>query len=279
MGIKLNLSRKDKIFFIIFLIIYIVVAVLNYKHVGKLEGVGQRWIIGIGISENITLRLNPLTVIMSWAIMVFLMLSAVRFKKNLSLIPSRFQAFFEYILSFIYEIVEDAIPRKELVKPVFYISATLFLFIVISNILGGFPGIQVVPTDEGIKISLFQDTWFSPTADINTNATYAVMVLILSHAFAIKVKGFWRWFKSFFEPNPLMFPMNVIGELAKPISHSLRLFGNIAGGGILVLILSYMTKYIFIPVILWGFFGLFVGVIQALVFSMLAIAYISAQIE
>jgi F-type H+-transporting ATPase subunit a len=76
-----------------------------------------------------------------------------------------------------------------------------------------------------------------------------------------------------------MFPMNLVGEISKPISHSLRLFGNIYGGGILVLILSYMVKYLILPVVLWGFFGMFIGLIQAMVFSMLTIAYIAGQIE
>ncbi|HEY8541971.1 MAG TPA: F0F1 ATP synthase subunit A, partial [Pseudothermotoga sp.] len=75
------------------------------------------------------------------------------------------------------------------------------------------------------------------------------------------------------------FPMNVIGELSKPISHSLRLFGNIAGGALLTYLLAYMAKYLFLPVILWGFFGIFVGVIQALVFTVLAIAYISSALS
>ena len=58
----------------------------------------------------------------------------------------------------------------------------------------------------------------------------------------------------------------------------MRLFGNIAGGAILTFIFSYMLKYFLLPIFLWGFFGLFVGTIQALVFSILVIAYISAQL-
>ena len=104
------------------------------------------------------------------------------------------------------------------------------------------------------------------------------MVFVISHAFPIKAKGFKAWLKGWFEPNPIMMPMNVIGELSKPISHSLRLFGNIAGGAILTFIFSYMLKYFLLPIFLWGFFGLFVGTIQALVFSILVIAYISAQL-
>lgn len=73
--------------------------------------------------------------------------------------------------------------------------------------------------------------------------------------------------------------MNIVGELAKPVSHSLRLFGNIMGGGLLVLIISYLVKYLILPTFLWGFFGMFVGSIQALVFTILAIAYIGALLE
>lgn len=276
---KITFTRGEKIFLGIFVLIYIIVGIFNMKTIEPLTNVGERWIITLPWGEGLLNRVNPMTLIMSWSIVLALIILAYKVGKNFKIIPNRIQLFMESILEFIYSTVEDSTSKKELVKPIFVIAATLFLFVVVCNIISGFPGIQVVPTDSGIKISLFEDTWYTPTSDINTNATYAVMVLIISHVFAIKVKGFGRWLKGFFEPNPIMFPMNLIGEIAKPISHSLRLFGNIAGGGILVLILSYMAKYMFIPVVLWGFFGLFVGIIQALVYSMLAIAYISAQIE
>lgn len=276
---KLTFTKGEKIFLGILIIIYIIVGIFNLKSMEPLTGVGERWIVTLPFGEGLLSRINPMTVIMSWLIMLILIVLAYRAGKKFSLIPGKFQLFMESLLEFIYSTVEDSTSKKEFVRPIFIIAATLFLFVVVSNVISGFPGVQVVPTDSGIKISLFEDTWYTPTSDINTNATYAVMVLIISHAFAIKVKGFGKWLKGFFEPNPIMFPMNIIGEIAKPISHSLRLFGNIAGGGILVLILSYMAKYMFIPVVLWGFFGIFVGVIQALVYSMLAIAYISSQIE
>jgi F-type H+-transporting ATPase subunit a len=76
-----------------------------------------------------------------------------------------------------------------------------------------------------------------------------------------------------------LFPINLISEVAKPISHSLRLFGNVMGGGILAIIISYLVKYFLLPTFLWGFFGIFIGAIQALVFTILAIAYIGSVIE
>jgi F-type H+-transporting ATPase subunit a len=199
--------------------------------------------------------------------------------KKFSMIPNRKQSAVELFLDFMYKTVEDSITVKEYVKPVFVISTTLFIFIGVANIISGIPGLNVSVINGEPHFSLFLDTWYTPTSDLNTNATYALMTLVISHAFAIKVKGFGNWIKSFFQPVFIMFPMNLVGEISKPISHSLRLFGNIYGGGILVLILSYMVKYLILPVVLWGFFGMFIGLIQAMVFSMLTIAYIAGQIE
>ncbi len=239
------------------------------------KSLGHRWIVQIG-----GFRINPATLLMSVLVIVIIVWIVLWVRRSLQMIPTRGQSFMEWILESFYKIVEDTVPDPRFVKPTFVVATTLFLYIAVSNLLGSFPGVSFVGYENGEleKISLFVDTWQPPTADLNTNLTYALMVFVISHAFAIKAKGFWRWFKSWFEPNPIMFPMNLIGELAKPLSHSLRLFGNIAGGGILVFIFSYLIKYFLLPVFLWGFFGMFVGIIQALVFSILAVAYISAQL-
>lgn len=279
---KITFSKKEKIFLVVFISLYVLVAVLNIQQLKRTPmeeifgGLGKRWILDIN-----GFRINPMTIIIGAAIAIFLIVLAYKLRK-FEMIPNRKQAFIESILEMFYEIVDESIPDKRFVKPTFVVATTLFLFITISNIIGGaVPGMSVVADETGAvqKIVLFNDTWPAPTGDLNTNLTYAVMVLIISHIFAIKSKGFKEWLKAWFYPNPVMFPINLIGELAKPISHSLRLFGNIGGGAILVYILSYMTKYFFAPIIFWGFFGIFVGLVQAFVFSMLAVAYISSQLS
>ncbi len=275
---KVKFSKGEKIFLSAFLVVYAIVAIWNLNKIEIPSGIGHVWQVKVPL-PSILGTLNPLTIIMTLALVVILVYMAVDFKKHLKKIPSRKQSAIEIVLSFIYELVEDSIPIEEFVRPTFYVSATLFLFILFSNLLGGIPGISVGVLNHGLSLNLFTDTWPSPTGDLNTNVTYAVMVLFISHVFAIKLKGFKEWLKGFMDPNPVMLPMNIIGELAKPVSHSLRLFGNIGGGGIMVLMLSYLAKYTVIPVVLWGFFGFFVGTIQAFVFSMLAIAYISVQLE
>lgn len=276
---KLRLSRGDKVFLIIFFAVYIPVAILQAKSVTLPEGIGQRWIVDLIPQWGLLGRVNPMTIFMTWMVIVIIILLFAPVFRGFKPVPDRRQAFLEYILNYLYTSTKDMISDERFARPVFMIAATLFMFVVVSNLIGSVPGIQVTPTSEGLKISLFMDTWYSPTSDLNTNATYAVMVLILSHVFGIKAKGFKRWLKAWIEPTPLMLPLNIIGEIAKPISHSLRLFGNIMGGGILVLIISYLIKYFLMPVFLWGFFGIFVGIIQAMVFSLLAIAYIGTQIE
>ncbi len=275
------MSKGDKVFLGVFFVVYIVVWYFNYLSLKDIppkeafKSLGHRWIVELG-----GLRINPATLIMSVFVILTIMWLVMSIRKNMRLIPTRGQSFFEWILESFYKIVEDTVPDPRFVRPTFVVATTLFLYIATSNLIGSFPGVSFVGYENGNleKISLFVDTWQPPTADLNTNLTYALMVFFISHAFAIKAKGFKMWLKGWFEPNPIMFPMNLIGELAKPLSHSLRLFGNIAGGGILVFIFSYLVKYFLLPVFLWGFFGMFVGIIQALVFSILAVAYISAQL-
>ncbi|RKX51591.1 MAG: F0F1 ATP synthase subunit A [Thermotoga sp.] len=280
---RLKFSKREKILLILFIIAYVVVGIINMKELSKtpmseaFKNLGRRWIVNIG-----GFRMNPMTVIMGLFIALILIVIAYKMGRNFKLIPDRKQSFFEYLMEFVYEIVEEAIPDPKLVRPTFVLAMTLFLFISLSNLIGGaVPGINVVGYEDGTieKITLFTDTWPAPTADLNTDLTYALMVLVISHVFAIKSKGFKTWLKGWIDPSPIMLPLNIIGELAKPISHSLRLFGNIAGGAILVYILSYLVKYFFLPIVFWGFFGIFVGLIQAFVFTILAIAYISSQLS
>jgi len=280
----LSLSKGEKIFVGIILAAIIVIWLFSLPNIGGMEqlsemGIGTKWIYTFGEEAGFFTRINWLTVIMGGIICLVVIIFAHGVSKKFSMIPDRKQSAVELFLDFMYKTVEDSITVKEYIKPVFVISTTLFIFIGVANIISGIPGLNVSVINGKPHFSLFLDTWYTPTSDLNTNATYALMTLVISHAFAIKVKGFGNWIKSFFQPVFIMFPMNLVGEISKPISHSLRLFGNIYGGGILVLILSYMVKYLILPVVLWGFFGMFIGLIQAMVFSMLTIAYIAGQIE
>jgi len=279
--VKLNLTKSDKIFLgVVFggyvaVIIYIVAT--GYKF--QLEGVGQRWIYQLPFGEGPLSRINPLTIIMTWVVMGIVIFMATRVKV-FKLVPGKKQSLLEALLDYIYDLVKDSVSRKEFVRPIFDIAASLFLFVIVSNFIGSFPGINAIPLESGgVKSIRFMFSWYAPTSDLNMNLMLAFFVFVMSHVYAIKVKGWKSWGKSFFEPIWWMFPINIIGEIAKPLSHALRLFGNIMGGSILILILGYLVKYFVLPAALWGIFGLFFGAIQALIFTILAIAYISSLIE
>ncbi|RKX45890.1 MAG: F0F1 ATP synthase subunit A, partial [Thermotogae bacterium] len=159
---KLNLTKGDKIFLLIFFAVYIPIAFLQARSVTLPEGIGQRWIVDIIPQWGLLGRINPMTVIMSWVtIGVILVLFAPVFR-GFKPIPDRRQAFLEYILNYLYTSTKDMIPDERFARPVFTIAATLFLFVVVSNLLGAVPGVQVVPTEKGLEVSLFMDTWYSP---------------------------------------------------------------------------------------------------------------------
>ncbi len=272
-------EKRLKRSILVFFILYVALGIVNFfVYDQELTGIAQRWIWEFGESNSIWTQINPMTLIMSFVVIASILIFAktVKFER----IPGRKQSIIELMFDYFWELVEDSVPDKKYRKSTFIISMSLFIYIAFANVISGIPGIDVVPTDGGgLSIELFTNTWYTPTSDLNTNLTFALMVFVISNFFAIRSKGFGKWFKSFFEPNPIMFPMNLISEIAKPISHSLRLFGNIMGGSILVLIISYMLKYFVLPVFLWGFFGWFVGLIQAFVFALLAIAYIGSLLE
>ena len=118
-----------------------------------------------------------------------------------------------------------------------------------------------------------------PTTDLNTPLSLGLMGFFLAHYAGIRSKGFKKYMKAYFEPVFFMMPLNIIGELAKVISISFRLFGNMMGGSIIIMVVSYLTYSVLLPPFLYAFFGFFIGTIQAFVFTMLTIVYIAVQVE
>lgn len=129
-----------------------------------------------------------------------------------------------------------------------------------------------------------------PTRSVNTDLAMALMVFFVVHAYGIKkngilgyLKGYWgdvipchgKWL--LLAPINIMIPLNIISEISAVVSHSFRLFGNIFGGFMIITIVSSLTKFIAIPVGLLAFFGLFAGLVQAFVFTMLAVTYIGQK--
>jgi len=101
----------------------------------------------------------------------------------------------------------------------------------------------------------------------------------IAHYSGIKAKGFKKYLKEYCEPIFFMAPLNIIGEIAKVVSISFRLYGNILGGAIIILVVSHLIYSLILPPLLICFFSLFIGTIQAFVFTMLTLVYISVQVK
>ncbi|MEJ2040180.1 MAG: F0F1 ATP synthase subunit A [Desulfosarcinaceae bacterium] len=215
----------------------------------------QQLIITLG-SYKMTFNLEVM--LMTWLVIIFLLIFGYFCARRHGRIPSLFQSLGELLVSKLYELTEDAM-GKELAKKYAPMVVALFLFLVLSNWIG------IIPHFE------------EPTSDLNTPLSLGLMGFFIAHYVGIKTKGFKAYIKEYFEPMIFMMPLNLIGELAKIISISFRLFGNIMGGVIIILVVSHLTYSIVLPPFLYGFFGLFVGAIQAFVFTMLTIVYISTQ--
>jgi len=202
--------------------------------------------------------LNKVTTVMLVLIDILIVVTAFLGAKTLRMIPGRLQCALELIVGLFSGLVEQALGKHG--KRHIPMLGSLFLILWISNIIGSIP------------------MAVEPTRDLNFPFGHMLVVLCVVHFEAIRVKGFGAYLKSYNEPFIFMMPLNIIGEIAKGVSLSFRLFGNILGGSIIVTVISYLAKYTMLPVGLNIFFGLFVGTIQALVFTMLAMTYIAVAI-
>ncbi len=215
------------------------------------------WVFSVG---NYKITLNSVTLLTTWGLMALLVVFSIVLAKRIRTVPGGWQTISELLIDGFYGMVIDAL-GPEIGPRYFPMICIMFIFLVLCNWIGILPYMS------------------EPTKDINTPLGLGIMGFFIAHGTAIKVKGFKQYIKEYFQPIFFMMPLNVVGEIAKVISISFRLFGNIMGGSIIILVVSHLVYQLIIPPFLYGFFGLFVGTVQAFVFTMLTMVYISVQIR
>jgi F-type H+-transporting ATPase subunit a len=189
-------------------------------------------------------------------------------------VPNGVQLFWEAITVQLRNQIEAAIGMK--IAPfVLPLAVTLFVFILVSNWL------SILPVQYTDSSGAIHELLKPPASDINFVLALALFVFICYHA-----AGIWRRgplghpIKLLKGHVALMAPINLVEEIAKPISLSLRLFGNIFAGGILVALIALFPPWImWAPNAIWKSFDLFVGAIQAFIFALLTILYFSQSME
>ncbi|GAM11222.1 ATP synthase subunit a [Geobacter sp. OR-1] len=196
----------------------------------------------------------------TWLIMILLLIVSKLATSSLKSVPSGLQNFMEVIIGGIENMLVETMGEHG--KPFFPLIATLAIFILVSNLIGLVPG------------------FFPPTANINTTAACAVIVFVMTHVVGIKHHGA-AYVKHFMGPiiwlAPMMFFIEVIGHLSRVVSLTLRLFGNMNGHELVLMIFFGLAPFIVpMPMMLMG---VLVSFIQAFVFMLLAMIYIQGSLE
>lgn len=202
----------------------------------------------------------PELVVTEWAIIFVIAAFAYLATRKMERVPRGFQNALEMVVEWTHDFF-GGMMTKAVAKKWMPILTTFFLFILVSNYSGLIPGASTVT---GYKV---------PTADWNVTATLAVTVFL-----SVQVAGFREhgmgYFGNFIKPMPLMLPLNLLEEVVRPLSLTLRLFGNVFGEETIIAFLLMMAPF-FVPMPIMAL-GLITGAIQAIVFTILAASYIGA---
>lgn len=206
-----------------------------------------------GITFNLTE-----SIIVQWLVIAIWLAIVLILTHNMKVVPeTKRQAAAEWIVGFFIDTVDTTMGKKyNKYRP--YIMA-LFCFIVLQNLMGLL----------GLR---------NPTADVSVTGTLAVITFCLVQYNKGKTGKFKGYMKSFVEPLPFMLPFNIIGEFANPLALALRLFGNMVAGTVInALIYFALGKLaVLIPAIASLYFDIFSAVMQAYIFIMLSMSYISS---
>ena len=200
---------------------------------------------------------------------VLLVILVVLFSRHLKAVPSRIQLVFELIVEKGFDYCKEVLGDEGLARKTFPLVASLFLFILFFNLIKFIPGAESITFDGHI--------FFKPLhADLNMTFALGLVAFIFVQFMGFFVLGAGRYIGKFVSYRRLhMLPLGlieIISELAKLVSLSFRLFGNVLVGGILLLLLSHIFHYFLpVPVLL---FEIFVAVLQASIFAMLTLIYV-----
>ncbi|MCB0625496.1 MAG: F0F1 ATP synthase subunit A [Saprospiraceae bacterium] len=204
------------------------------------------------------LKLNA-TIVWTWALMLILVVGARLITRRLTSEThiSRWQNVLEIIVTGILkQIREVGLPRPE--KHIAFIG-TMFLFIAFASLCTIFP------------------IYEPPTGSLSTTAALALCVFIAVPLFGIEERGWWGYLKTYLEPTPLMLPFNIISEFSRTLAMSIRLFGNMMSGTMILSILLVITPFLF-PIVM-SLLGLLTGMVQAYIFSIISTVYIAAAMK
>jgi len=204
--------------------------------------------------------------------------------------PRGLQNFFEWLIDFLTGLAKDTMGAKH-AKTYVPLAFALILYLFISNQMGLITNVATVMHEPipalGITEEVIHEAeaksghahvaWFmSPTADLSLAMAMSIGIVGMTHIIGLRRPG--SYFKHYFQPSPAMFPLHLIDEVAKFLTLGLRLYGNIFAGEVLIAILVGLGLLGSAPLVVWIAYSMFVGTIQAFVFTVLTLVYIGQKL-
>jgi F-type H+-transporting ATPase subunit a len=225
--------------------------------------------------EFLGLNFNLANVMMITIASLVVFIIAIVSTRRIAMKPTGMQNFMEWVMDFVKGLINSNMDWKDGGR--FQIlGITLIMYVFVSNMLG----LPFSITYDGVL------WWKSPTADPAVALTLSAMVMGLSHYYGLKLKGVKAYGKEFFKPFWFMFPIKIIEEFANTLTLGLRLYGNIFAGEILLGLLAgglatgtVGTIAAILPTLAWQGFSVFIGAIQAFIFIMLSMVYLSHKVS
>ncbi len=205
----------------------------------------------------------------------FILILCLFFKKFLK--KTKFYLLLKILIKEFLKLSESILGKKKLAEEVFPVVFTFFVFIGIANLLELFPGFfgSFFVKKDGVQVPLLR----SPNSDVNLPLALAIISVFFSQFFILKNFGFKKYFQGFFSLNPIKIFLKIFeifSEFTRILSFAFRLFGNIFGGEILLLIIGLLFPFLLpLP---FMFLEFFVGLIQAFIFSALTLAFLKGSI-
>lgn len=220
------------------------------------------------------------TLLMAWCAMAVIGGSALAASYRLRMVPSGLQNFFEAGIELMLQFIEPIVGKKDAIR-FFPIVATFFIFILVSNWLEVLPGLGSIGiyeeiVKEGHKERVLLSFLRSPSSDLNFTLGLAIVSVVTAQVMGIASLGIWRYGSKFISfKSPVGFFVGIlelVSEVAKLVSFSFRLFGNIFAGEVLLIVVGVLVP-VFVPLPFLAL-EIFVGFVQALVFSMLTLVFL-----
>ncbi len=206
-------------------------------------------------------RIGPLaitnTVVVTWGIMLVLWIAAWGATRRLSLTPGRWQVVMEGIVSTIEDAIRIVLPDR--FRQVMPFIATLWIFIVVANLVSLIPGLR------------------APTGDLSLTAALAILVFLAVHWYGIRAHGLKSYLRHYLKPNPILLPFHVISEISRTVALAVRLFGNIFSLQMAALLVLLVAGFLApVPVLM---LHIIEAIVQAYIFGMLALIYVAGAIQ